>query len=519
MKIRLKSILLILIPILIVAPIGFIVKNVFTKNSDYLVTLIENDILFDYLGTTFELILKVMIGAMIIGFGSAYINTFYNYKFKKLFNLLLILPLAIPVYVGAYTYELIYYDFGFLETIFKNDFTLNGSVFIYVIFLYPYVYLASRSYLKRNLVEYLEAAKTLGKSRFSIFVKVILPLSWPAIFGASLFVIFETLSDFAVVDYYGVETISKIIKDSWGIGQNDTAAKVSVLLLSSLFIIIFFEKFLRRKKRYNGISNKVIEPKNLNLTQSIIIYIAFGIVITLGVLLPIREMIVNSIMKSEYIDAELLLVLFNTIITIIVALILILVVGAIYSSITNSLKKRQSFFSTFGVIGYSIPSLILAIGVYTLAIKVDKQIIGFLGLDFRLLTGTRIALIMALVIKFLSMSFTNYANTLGKTSKSVFEASKTLGKSDVKTFFKVNIPLLKNATPFVVIIIVIDLIKELTLTYSLRPFNFKTLSTEVYRYAGNEMIEVAAIPALIIVLVSTILIIYMEVGMKNVKSK
>ncbi len=519
MKIRLKSILLILIPLSIIAPIAFIFKDVFAKNTEYLNTLIENDILASYLMTTFELILKVMIASMIIGFGSAYINTMYDYKFKQVFNLLLILPLAIPVYVGAYTYELIYYDFGILEKILKNDLTLNGSVFIYTIFLYPYVYLASRSYLKRNLVEYIEASKTLGKNKFLVFIKIVLPLSWPAIFGASLFVVFETLSDFAVVDYYGVETISKIIKDSWRIGENETAGKVSMLLLSSLFVMIFFEKFIRRNKRYNGVSNKAVKRIELNVWQTIAVYLAFGIVISLGVILPIREMITNVIMKREYINFEILSVVFNTIITIIIALVVILVVGAVYSSIINSLRKRQGFFGTFGVIGYSIPSLILAIGVYTIALKFDKQLVDFLGLDFRLLTGTRIALIIALAIKFLSMSFTTYSNTLGKVSKSVFEAPKTLGKGSISSFLKVNVPLLKSTTPFVIIIVFIDLIKELTLTYSLRPFNFKTLSTEVYRYAGNEMIEVAAIPSLIIVICAVVLIVYMEVGMKNVKNK
>jgi len=503
---------------LIILPMAMVFGELFTPNSDYLVKLIENKILFDYLFTTLELVFKVLFFSIAIGFSAAYIYTLYDFKLKNVLNVLLILPLAVPVYVGAYTYELIYYEFEFLEVFLKNDFTLNGSVFIYTIFLYPYVYLAARSYLKRNLVDYLEASKLLGVSRVKTFFKVIFPLCWPAVLGSGLFVIFETLSDFAVVDYYGVETVSKIIRDSWKIGQNETAAKASIILLFTLFIIVFLERFFRRRKRYDGVSNKIIKPEQLTAKQSVIVYPYLFVIIGLGVMLPIREMVVNAVRKIEYFDLELVVVVFNTFLTTALTLGIILAIGMIYASIINSLKKSKSFFSTFGVIGYSIPSLILAVGVYMAAISIDKFLIG-LGLDFRLMTGTRIALVMALSIKFLSISYSNYLSTLGKTRYNVFEAAKVLGSGSVKRFFKINVPLMRGTTPFIIIIVVIDLIKELTLTYSLRPFNFKTLSTEVYRYAGNEMIEVASVPSLLIVICSVLLILYMEVGMKNAKNK
>lgn len=169
--------------------------------------------------------------------------------------------------------------------------------------------------------------------------------------------------------------------------------------------------------------------------------------------------------------------------------------------------------------GYSIPSLILALAVYIFTLSLDNSIYNLFHIEWLVLMNTRTALIIALVIKFISVAFSNYSNTLDKINPNIFNASKTLGHNFLGTFVRINLPLLKKPTKFVFILLFIDLIKELTLTYTLRPFNFKTLSTEIYRYAGNEMIEVAAIPSLVIVGVCSLMILYLELGGRNVKNR
>lgn len=516
-----KKGLLIMIISFIIIPIFDSITLVFSPSSSYLKLLFNEGILWEYLLNTLELIIKVGIFSIILGFFSSYIITMYDFKYKTFFKIMLVLPLAIPVYVGAYTYSSIFYTNKVLSIIFKSDFFMNGSVFIYGIFLYPYIYLASRSYLQNNLVEYIEASKTLGSSYFKTFFKIILPLSWPAIFGSTLFVIFETLSDFAVVEYYGVGTISKIITDSWlSLGQKDTAAKASLILLLVITIFILFEKILRKKKRYNGISNKKIKPVELSKFSLGGIYLFLGSIITLGFIIPVFEMIKFTISKSQYIKSiDLLSITLNTLFTLIIAIILIILISSVFASVINQLKKGKKFFSTIGVIGYSIPSLVLGLSVYTFMFSLDEYIYKVFKIESLNLMDTRIVLIVAFIIKFISIAFSNYTNTLSKINQNIFNASSTLGYNFIGTFFKVNVPLLKKSTKFVFILLFIDIIKELTLTYSLRPFNFKTLSTEIYRYAGNEMIEVAAIPSLVIVAICSLMIVYLELGGKNVKNR
>nr|WP_307776088.1 iron ABC transporter permease [uncultured Cetobacterium sp.] len=516
-----KNFLLILILAFILLPISDSIPLLFTPSTSYLDLLIEKGIIWEYLFNTLELVFKVGLFAIVLGFTSSYIVTMYDFKFKKVFKVLLTLPLAFPVYVGAYTYSSIFYTNKWLSSIFTNEFFMQGSVFIYGIFLYPYVYLACRSYLQNNLVEYIEASKTLGKSTLQTFIKIILPLSWPAILGSTLFVIFETLSDFAVVEYYGIGTISKVITDSWmGLGQKDTAAKASMILLFVLTSIIFFEKVFRRKKRYEGISNRKVKPEKPSKEILVGTYLFLGAIVTLGFILPTYEMIGFIISKSSYIgNIDLFGITINTLFTLFVAIGLIIIFASVFASIINQLKNGKRFYSTVGVMGYSIPSIILALAVYIFTLSLDNSIYELFHIESLVLMNTRIALIIAFVIKFISIAFSNYSNTLGKISPSIFHASTMLGHNFIGTFFRINLPILKKSTKFVFILLFIDLIKELTLTYSLRPFNFKTLSTEIYRYAGNEMIEVAAIPSMVIVGVCSIMIIYLELGGKNAKNR
>ncbi len=506
---------------LIILPLFEITTLTFTKNSSYLNTLIEGGILTTYILNTLELIFKIGMISILLGFSSAYIVTMYKFPLKNLLKLILIMPLAIPVYVGGYTYSSIFYSNNFLNRLIVNDFFMGGSVFIYSIFLYPYIYIALRSYLKNNLLDYIEAAMTLGATRMSILKRIILPMVWPSIVTSTLFVIFETLSDFAVVEYYGVETLSKVITDSWlGLGQKDSAAKVSIILLIILVLLISFEKFLRRKKRYNGISNRAIKSITPNKFELALIYIIILPIITLGFGLPVFEMIRYSIVKFDYLNLPRIMEASgNTIVTIFISSLFIVGISAILACIVVGMKKGKKYIYPLGLIGYSVPSTVLGLGVYIFLFKIDDFIYEIFKIETFTIMNTRVVLLTALILKFLSVGFSNYSTTLDKIDKNIFMASYTLKNNFIGTLFKVKLPILKRPTKFVFIILFIDLIKELTLTYSLRPFNFNTLSTEVYRYAGNEMLEVASIPSLIIVFLCVVMILYLEFGGKNVRNK
>lgn len=522
---RLIKSILVGIMILLSLPIAYVFRNALTRNTDYLNLIMTEGILAGYAVTTIELIIKVAISSSVIGFMGAYVMSMYDFKFKKAINILFIMPFSIPIYVGAYMYTEIYFDIPFLESMLKNDFTMNGAVFIYTIFLYPYVYLASRSYLNKNMAEYVQASQTLGVNNIGTFFRVILPLSRPVIVASTLFVIFETLSDFAVLEYYGVETLSKIINDSWKLlAEKDTASKISSMLLFIIFILIVGERFSRGRKRNNALvhkKNRLIIPKNVHL---LFIYSFYFVIISLGFLLPLKE-VINGVLDNYayFIDKNLFQTIINTLTTAIFSIVLILIVAMFLSSTLKVLKdKNKNGVTAISMLGYSIPSSVLALGVYTFLLNIDKNVFPFakqLGATTYILTGTRIALIVGLSIKFMSIAFSQFSNIYEKVDKSIFEAAYNLKHNFTKTFFSVDFFILLDGVKYIVILLLIDLLKELTITYSIRPFNFRTLSTEIYRYAGNEMLGVSAIPSFIIITIIIAFIFVLEGGNKDAKSK
>lgn len=513
--------------LLILIPIIQVFLNALSINSQYYQALKENNLLRDGVITTLELILKVGILSSSIGFLLAYIMTFIKIKFQSVINILLILPLAIPVYVAAYTYTDIYYQFPILEIILKSNFFMNGSVFIYSFFLYPYVYLASKSYLSKNLTEYIESSKTLQASPFKTFFKIILPMSRPVIIGSVLFVIFETLSDFAVVEYYGVLTLSRYINISWfNQGDIHTASRFAVYVLLIMYIMISIEKFSRRNKRYTD-TTITMRKSNTKIQTKTTLATSYGFlftIITLSFILPIYKMIHSAIIYRSYISRlNLIEVISNTLQITIISIIIIMIVSIVISTALFTMKsEKKHILSNILIMGYSIPSMVLALGIYVFFIKVDKAIypiLSTIGINRLLLTSTISLIIIGYFLKFFSIGVSNLTSAYQKIDPHLLEVALTLKENKLSTMIRVNLPILTKTIIAVIVILTIDMIKDLTLVYSLRPFNFKTLSTEVYRYAGNEMIGVSHFPSLVIIIICTILIILLEEGVKHVTTK
>jgi iron(III) transport system permease protein len=516
-----------LIPLFILLPFIHIIMNFFKPASLYYQSLMQNNIIRSSVLTTLELIGKVGFFAAFIGFMLAYFMTFYRFKRRKLLNILLIIPLCIPVYVAAYTYSNIYYYLPFLEMVLRSDFMMNGAVFIYAFFLYPYVYLASRSYLSKHLTDFIESSHILGENTFKTFIKIVLPLSRPIIVGSVLFVLFETLSDFAVVEYYGILTLSRYVNLSWfASGDFVSASKFSIYVLMLMFAVILIERLFRRKKRYTS-SDTVQRPivkETPNGFLKFFIYVFMTLVILLAVIFPLTQMIVASFMNYELVsNLKIISITLNSLIITMISIIIIVMIALLLTTITIHTKGiKKHVLSSYSTIGYMVPSMVLALGLYLIFIQIDQQLYKWfngIGLNRMLITSSIIIIIIGFFVKFFSVAYTNFLAVYKKIDSSLLEASLTLGETRLSTLFRVTIPMLKKSIIAVSIILFIDMFKELTIVYSLRPFNFKTLSTEVYRYAGNEMVNVAAFPSLVIVVICVLLVIYLEGGFKRAKTK
>ncbi len=466
---------------------------------------------------------------IMIGTSLAWLVSAYDFPFKRFFQWGLILPLAIPPYIAAYTYNGMLNYTGVIQTGLRNQFniqvdqryfdimTLPGSIFIFTLFLYPYVYMITRAFLANQSAALIENAKMLGSNSFEIFFRVVMPISRGAIVGGVSLVLLEVLNDYGVVQYFGIPTFSTAIFQTWfGMGDLNAAIKLSATLMFIVFFILIVEKFLRGRKRYSYTAARVrpLTPIRLTGWRAWSVFAYAGIIFALAFLIPVIQLVDWMVLTyDKMIDPVFLSLIFNSLFVALAGAAMIVIFAVIVANFARTQQNWLSKASTRTIIlGYSIPGAVIAVGIITVFIQIDELLFGIyeaIGLDPTLILSTSLfMLISAFVIRFLAVGFNAIESGFDKTGIKFSEASRTLGMSMTKTFFKVDVHLIKGAIFSGFILSFIEIMKELPLTLILRPFNFDTLSTKAFQYASDEQIHEASLPSIIIIVLSGIAIYF-----------
>ncbi|MFC7322458.1 ABC transporter permease [Halobacillus campisalis] len=520
------TLLTMIIVVLILLPNITILISFFTEEAENWAH-IQEFILPNLIKNTSLLIIFTGFLAIMIGTSLAWLVSAYDFPFKNFFKWGLILPLAIPPYIAGYTYNGILNYTGVIQKTLRNTWgievnqkyfdilNLPGAVFIFTLFLFPYVFMITRGFLQNQSASLVENARLLGRGPLSIFFRVVLPISRGAIVGGGSLVLLEVLNDYGVVQYFGVPTFSTAIFQTWfGMGDLNAAIKLSATLMFIVFFILVLEKFLRGRKKYSYTTTKVRPLKPIKLTKRKA-WTAFSycaIIFALGFLIPFIQLIAwmfltfEKMMSSTFIE-----LVWNSLFVSLVGAAMITVFAVI---IANFARMHQSFISKaparVTILGYSIPGAVIAVGISTVFIEIDNLLFNFYemaGLDASLFISTSLfMLISAYVIRFLAVGFNSIEAGFDKVGNKFTEASRMLGLNVTKTFFKVDLLMIKGPLISGFILAFIEIIKELPLTLILRPFNFDTLSTKAYQYASDEQIHEASLASIIIVVVSAIAI-------------
>ena len=514
---------------LLIAPIIAIIFSSFENTFSLWIHLINTRLEF-YLYNTFLLMFGVGVTTFIIGVGLAWLICRYDFFMKNIIEWALLLPLALPSYIIAYCYTDFLEYSGYLQTLIRNIFELNspneyffpeirslgGAIFVISFVLYPYVYLITKVAFRSTPTSLLELAEINGKNPL---YSVALPLARPAIIAGLSLVLMETISDFGTVDFFAVETITLGIFNLW-LGMNNLAAASQLALIGFTFVLVLFalELAARNKQRFNdtkitlyrGFNKKVSPLKNL------FIFVICLLPLVIGFIIPVLILIINSI---SYLDLESFNNLINlsinsfliSIITslVIVILSLILVVGLKFYNF-----KGMNFLSTVAGIGYAFPGIIIALGslfFISFLQNTTNSIFLFLGTEIEfIMIGSFFILIFAYVSRFNAVAFGAINSGISRIPPNMMEASLTLGKPFGFSFIKIILPLIKPSILTATILAFVDIIKELPITLLLRPFNFETLATYVYQYANDEMLGRASGPALLIVFIGLIPILFIN---------
>lgn len=488
-------------------------------------------VLADYLVTTFILVLGVAILSTLLGVSSALIVSHYDFFGVRFFSWALILPLATPAYITAYAYTGIFDVAGPLQQSLRQSFDLEvgqywfpqirsigGAIFVLSFVLYPYIYLLTRAALSSQSADLGNAAKTLGLNRFNSFLKINIPIARPAIIAGLALVMMETLADYGAVSYFGLSTFTTGIFRTWyGLNSVHTAAQLAITLLGFVVLVLILEKTSRRRAAFysSSTSNKATK---IVLSGSYK-YLAIAIVslpILLGFIIPISQLLLWALPQAEQLlQANYWLLLRNTVllagITSVIALIFAMIL--VYTHRLNPNKLSLVAKSVAGL-GYAIPGLIIAIGVLLPLGWFDNSLDAFLRSSFGvssglLLSGSIAALVIAYLVRFLSLAINSVESGLAIVQPMMDQSARSLGLTSFETMTRVHLPLMRNSVLSGMLIVFVDVVKELPATLVLRPFNFNTLAVRAYELASDERLADAALPSIAIVLAGLIPIIFL----------
>ncbi len=439
----------------------------------------------------------------------------------------LILPLSIPPFIGAYTYHGIINYTGVVQKTLRNHFDIvpnpayldimnvPGAIFIYTLFLYPYVYMITRIFLSHQSASLIESARTLGKGPLEIFFKVVIPISRVSIIGGASLVVLEVLNDYGVVKYFGIQTFSTAIFQTWfGLGDLDAAIKLAASLMGIVIFILVIERLLRGGKQFSYSTTKVrpLPLVRLKGRKAVFATLYTVVIFSVAFLIPILQLIDWVILTFGKVPMQD--VLFYTKNSVIVAglgafliIMFSLVVGN-FSRVVN--HKFAKVLPKLTVLGYSIPGVVVAVAVITTFIALDRflaPVYQYLGMDSELVLSVSLfMLISAYVIRFFAIGYNSIESGFDKIGTDFRDASRMLGANSLRTFFKIDVPMMKGAIISGFILVFVDILKEIPLTLILRPFNYDTLATKAFQYASDEKIMEASQASLLIVGVSTIAI-------------
>ena len=530
----------VLVAALLTMPMWVLVSFIFEPTNENWQHLTET-VLSEYVFNSIWLMLGVTFGTLLLGVPTAWLVSQYEFYGKAFLHWALLLPLAVPAYIIAYTYTGLLDFEGPVQTYLRSVFgvqaviawfpevrSLGGAIAMFSLVLYPYVYLLSRAAFLNQSQQALEASKLLGAGPAKRFFKVALPMARPAIIAGLTLALMETLADFGTVQYFGVPTFTTGIYRTWtGFGDTTTTVHLSLILLAFVLVLMLVEFWSRKQAKYFSSSSKRSGQVHFVRLKGWRSILAFGICllpIIFGFILPAIQLIYWSITTAQTeFNAEFIQLIWNSFYLAFITSVVVLGL-ALFLAYAKRIHNHASTNAAVKVasLGYAVPGTVIAIAVMIPLGWLDNTIDGLMQSTFGistglLLSGTLFALVFAYSFRFLSVALQTIDTGLNRVKPSMDESARTLGASRFNILKNIHLPLIQTSLLTAFILVFVEVLKELPTTLILRPFNFNTLSVRAYEMAADERLADAGLPALLIVLTSLIPIIILSklIGKKH----
>jgi len=518
--------LLMALPVLVVA--SFLLQS-FNENWTH---LYEN-LLGDYVSNSLILMAGVTVGVLSMGIITAWLTSMCEFPLRRFFSWALLLPLAIPAYIIAYTYTGMLDFAGPVQTALRESFgwsandyffpevrSMGGAIMMLSLVLYPYVYMLARAAFLEQSICVLEASRTLGNSPLQSFYRVALPLARPAIVTGLSLALMETLADYGTVQYFGIPTFTTGIFKTWfDVFDEGTAAQLAALLLAFVFALLILEKWSRKRAKFHHTSNKYTQITRFKMTgwKAALVFFACAMPFLFGFAIPALQLLFWTFTTAEeVIDAAFFTLVWNSVSLAAMAAILAVSI-ALLLGYGKRLRKTKTISISVNIasMGYAVPGTVIAVGVMVPFAWFDNTLDTWMRETFGLstgllLSGTLFALLFAYTVRFLAVSIQAIDAGLGKIQPTMDDAGRSLGLSPFGVLKQIHLPIMKGTVLTALLLVFVDVLKELPATLIMRPFNFNTLAVRAHEMAADERLADAGAPALMIVLVGIIPVILLS---------
>ncbi|GAA4531515.1 iron ABC transporter permease [Chelativorans composti] len=484
---------------------------------------------------TLVLLCGVGILVAFIGTGAAWLVTAYEFPGRRVAEWALLLPLAVPTYIVAYTYLDILHPIGVVQSTIRallgytspREFRLPdirsmaGCIFVLSFVLYPYVYIATRSMFLTQPASLIEAARTLGVSRRAVFWRVALPLARPAVAVGISLALMETLNDVGAAEFLGVRTLTVSIYTTW-VTRSDLpgASQIALALLVVVMAVVALEQYARRRQRFAAStrSARSFERQQVSRPMGFVLLALCLFPVLAGFAAPALYLVTEAWARLDYagIPPRFASIVTATVIFSAAATVMTLALG---SATAYAARIRPALYSStafrLSAVGYAAPGTVIAIGLVVVLGGIDRTVNGLVTSWFGVPTGliflgSGAALVYAYSARFMAISSGGMAAALSRIPQSLDEVSRTLGETPSGTLRRVHLPLTRTGLAAAALLVFVDCVKELPATLLLRPLNVETLATHLYGEAARGTYEDASISALMIVVIALLPVVLLS---------
>ena len=493
---------------------------------------LRDTVLTQYVVNTVLLAVGVGLVTAVIGIATAWTVATRDFPGRRFLSWALVLPLAAPAYVIAYVYtDLLEFagpvqtglrtamGWGAADYAFPAIRSLPGAVFVLSIALYPYVYLLARTSFETQAASLFEAARILGATPRRAFASVALPAARPVIAGGVALAMMETVADYGVVEYFGVSTFTTGIFRTWfALGDRAAALELAAWLFVLALLLVLAEHAARRGRYSNPVARDVAAPRiRLHGGRAVLATLGCALPLLLGFAAPFAVVARYAVVTGDPLLGRVFGgFMLNSlgVAGVTAGIAMLLAVWLAYSQ-----RLGRSTLTGLGVrtatLGYALPGTVVAVGAMVPLVAFDKSVARFLNTHFDLdagllVTGTVGALVFAYVVRFLTVAYNACHGGLEKVHRHLDDAARTLGATPRRVLRTVHFPLIRGALGSALLLVFIDVMKELPATLILRPFNFETLATRVYRLASDERLAEASTAALTLVLLGVVPVVLLN---------